>query len=269
MFKKLTILSVIIGVFIFSVVYSQVIPNDEFESNLESWYGMFDAWFSDPGNVGDLTWSSSYGGSAYLHVNGAPEVMGIWTHTQDSINPGDSIYTRITHSNYGNFAGLVLRIGGLSPYGQEVVLPKPAGTDDIAIIADRTYPAGSPVWIKFAVWPGEAEAYVWYVKTNAAAVEEDSESPISKNTFIVIPNPSTLGALVSFTLKQRDDVTLEIYDNAGRKVRSLFSGSLEAGKQNILWDSKDENGKNVANGIYFFIFKTGVHTETKKATVVK
>ena len=42
------------------------------------------------------------------------------------------------------------------------------------------------------------------------------------------------------------------------------------GKMNILWDGKDENGKPVANGIYFYSLKVGNKViDTKKCLVIR
>ena len=67
----------------------------------------------------------------------------------------------------------------------------------------------------------------------------------------VVPNPCVGHAEISFVLGQRGPVTAAVYDPAGRRVRSLHRGTLEAGSFTLLWDGRDEGGAPVAAGLYF------------------
>ena len=48
------------------------------------------------------------------------------------------------------------------------------------------------------------------------------------------------------------DVRLAIYDISGRLVRSLEDKEQELGNFMIEWDGRDEMGREVVSGIYFF-----------------
>jgi flagellar hook assembly protein FlgD len=43
---------------------------------------------------------------------------------------------------------------------------------------------------------------------------------------------------------------IEVFDVAGRRVRRLDLGQLRAGPQVLLWDGRDDHGRNVAAGVY-------------------
>ncbi|MEW6439841.1 MAG: flagellar hook assembly protein FlgD [bacterium] len=47
-------------------------------------------------------------------------------------------------------------------------------------------------------------------------------------------------------------VTLKIYDEQGKVVRTCSLGAMSAGKQSATWDGKDEYGQNVPAGGYRF-----------------
>lgn len=65
------------------------------------------------------------------------------------------------------------------------------------------------------------------------------------------PNPARAGATLRFTLPQRGDASLEVFDLAGRAVRTLAGGEHAAGEHTARWDGRDEAGRASAPGLYF------------------
>jgi flagellar hook assembly protein FlgD len=64
-------------------------------------------------------------------------------------------------------------------------------------------------------------------------------------------------------------VTLQILDVLGRKVRTLVSENLSSGYKSVLWDGRNEDGKEVASGIYFYQLKVGDFSEPRKMLLLK
>jgi len=67
----------------------------------------------------------------------------------------------------------------------------------------------------------------------------------------VEPNPSASSATISFNLPARAAVRLDVYDLAGRHVRSVVHEELNAGAGARTWDGTDDAGRRVRAGIYF------------------
>jgi len=63
--------------------------------------------------------------------------------------------------------------------------------------------------------------------------------------------------------------TLKIYNILGKEVRELVNTSQSTGRYTITWDGKNNQGKEVASGIYFYQLKAGNFTETKKLVLIK
>jgi len=62
-------------------------------------------------------------------------------------------------------------------------------------------------------------------------------------------------------------VTLSIYDISGRRTRVLVNGQTKAGRYLTDWNGKDNQGGQVAAGIYFVRLDTDDATVTKKVVL--
>ena len=72
------------------------------------------------------------------------------------------------------------------------------------------------------------------------------------------PNPFTTYSTVSFTLPAECHVTLDLYDLAGRKVQTLYTGGLSGGDHSFI-----VNGTDLPPGIYYLRLNAGGIWETK------
>jgi flagellar hook assembly protein FlgD len=59
-------------------------------------------------------------------------------------------------------------------------------------------------------------------------------------------------ARIPFVLPQEGDVRLRVLDLAGRQVRLLMQGRLEAGRREVVWDGRDDGGIEVSGGVYLY-----------------
>ena len=82
-----------------------------------------------------------------------------------------------------------------------------------------------------------------------------------KNTILLnqnFPNPFNYGTTIEFSLTNRENVTVLIYNMSGEHIKTLISNkALSAGKQSIKWDGNTEYGNNAAPGMYIYRFKAG------------
>ncbi|UCG43292.1 MAG: T9SS type A sorting domain-containing protein [candidate division WOR-3 bacterium] len=83
------------------------------------------------------------------------------------------------------------------------------------------------------------------------------------------PNPFTGRTSISYQFPLDGPVTLRVFDASGRSVKTLQSGIQRAGKYTVTWDGRDESGRNVANGVYFYRFDAPGFRDVKKAVVMK
>ena len=84
------------------------------------------------------------------------------------------------------------------------------------------------------------------------------------------PNPFNPETKIVFSIPEDSKVNLSIYNIKGQKVKTLINGNQEKGFHNIIWNSKDNNGKSVASGVYFYKFDVNGKTKgVKKMLLLK
>jgi hypothetical protein len=76
------------------------------------------------------------------------------------------------------------------------------------------------------------------------------------------PNPFTHETLIEILLPETGNVIMEIYNINGKKVKTLVNQVLVAGKHDISWSSRNDNGNAVSSGIYFCKIQVGGQSKT-------
>jgi len=65
------------------------------------------------------------------------------------------------------------------------------------------------------------------------------------------PNPFNPTTTFSFTLPQKGNVELSVYNIKGQKVKTIISACLTNGSFTVSWNGRDETGSLIASGEYF------------------
>jgi N-acetylmuramoyl-L-alanine amidase len=110
------------------------------------------------------------------------------------------------------------------------------------------------------------------VKNVSVGVEEQITSllPSQFTLYQNYPNPFNPKTTIGYQLANGSNhVVLAIYDLLGRKLRTLVDKEQPAGEYLIQWDGKDDNGTNVASGIYLYKLSTDDFSETRRMLLVK
>jgi hypothetical protein len=83
------------------------------------------------------------------------------------------------------------------------------------------------------------------------------------------PNPLTRLATLRFRLPRAGDVTLEVLDLAGQRVKLLERGVLPAGEHVATWDGTDARGSRRAPGVYFVRLYDGTESVSTRVVVAR
>jgi len=77
------------------------------------------------------------------------------------------------------------------------------------------------------------------------------------------PNPFNPTTTLQFELGSAGDVSVDVFDVSGRKIRNLHNGFTTLGQHEIIWDARDNHGRPVSSGVY--IFKVNMYGNIKTA----
>ena len=90
------------------------------------------------------------------------------------------------------------------------------------------------------------------------------------------PNPFSTSTTISFNIHRRDtkDAEITIYNVKGQLVKTLTPMTNDKCLMtNVVWDGKDENGKQLSSGIYFYQLETqtqkGKYLSTRKMILLR
>jgi len=86
------------------------------------------------------------------------------------------------------------------------------------------------------------------------------------------PNPFVCSTRIVYTIPTESNglpVVLNIYDIAGRLVRTLVDGSQTAGGHNVSWDGTNYTGRRMEGGVYLYRLSVGGKTITRRAVLVR
>ena len=98
----------------------------------------------------------------------------------------------------------------------------------------------------------------------------DGEVVVTRLLVRNYPNPFNPRTTVRFDLPERGPVDVVVYDVPGRIVRTLVRGeSLEAGRHEVEWTGRDDDGAAVAGGVYFVRVTASGRTATNKMVLLK
>jgi hypothetical protein len=84
-----------------------------------------------------------------------------------------------------------------------------------------------------------------------------------------VPNPFNPRTTIAYTLAERAHVAIAIFDAAGARVARLDQGVREAGTHRAEWTARDERGRVLPSGVYFYRLDGITDASTRKMLLLK
>jgi hypothetical protein len=112
-----------------------------------------------------------------------------------------------------------------------------------------------------------SDIYAQRVDPNGFTATDTPEVPIELRQNY--PNPFNPTTTVAYSIPEKCNVTLEVYDVSGKRVASLVDCQQVKGSYTLKWGGKDETGNSVASGIYFYRLTAGNQSISKKMVLLR
>ena len=123
---------------------------------------------------------------------------------------------------------------------------------------------------------GNWDIYAKVVDWSYTEVEEEQMAGLPNyfELYQNYPNPFNPSTKIQFKVGSLEfgepiRTTLVIYNILGQKVRTLLDEERLPGSYQVIWDGKNDTGKEVTSGIYFYQLKTGDYTDCRKMVLLR
>jgi len=83
------------------------------------------------------------------------------------------------------------------------------------------------------------------------------------------PNPFNPATTITFALPRDAEVDLAVFGVDGRRVATLASEVMAAGEHTVTWRGRDQSGRRVASGTYFYRLMADGQLQVKRMVMVK
>lgn len=109
--------------------------------------------------------------------------------------------------------------------------------------------------------------------TDIRLVQSTNESNEKENTQILnvrnYPNPSNPSTTIRFSLTEAQNVSVEIFNVKGQKVKTLVNQMLSKGTHGLVWNGTSDEQNTVSTGVYFYKIVCDKETVVRKLMFVK
>jgi hypothetical protein len=192
----------------------------------------------------------------------ADSITFAWASTND-VDPNDKFSFTLEYSTSSSFAENVVSVPNLTDSSIAI---------DLKGMAKTAY-----YWRVKAVdsdglvtWGSNSGSAPWQFQFNptlviASETNTPKEFSLSQNH----PNPFNPETIIEYQLPISCHVAITIYNTLGQEIRTLIHGEQQAGYHQLVWDGRDNSGKQVGSGIYLYQMRAGEFGALKKMVLIQ
>ena len=83
------------------------------------------------------------------------------------------------------------------------------------------------------------------------------------------PNPFNPATAIEYSVARRTHVKIAVYNVLGQTVATLVNEEVDAGRHQVIWNGRADNGNPTASGVYFYKMSTEDFIETRKMLMMR
>ncbi len=83
------------------------------------------------------------------------------------------------------------------------------------------------------------------------------------------PNPFNGSTIISFTIPNDENISIQFFDTLGRLVNERNLGMMQRGVHSFTWNANDRNGNTLSSGAYLYVVKSSRFTSAKKMLLIQ
>jgi len=160
--------------------------------------------------------------------------------------------------------------------GQLSAQPEDLELRNVSIVSTKSYTATNTVTAKenFIVGDGGevtigspkvfllpdvkvADGGTLYIVSESIALSRGSLfNDLGLKLSAAFPNPFRNQAQIDYQLNKGGELKIWVFDQNGKLVRKLFEGTQAPGSHQLLWEGKDDEGKELSSGLYLISFQS-------------
>ncbi len=107
------------------------------------------------------------------------------------------------------------------------------------------------------------------ITLTALGSEKNSILPATLELGNNYPNPFNPSTTIEYAVPQSENVTINIYNMVGQRIKTLVNGFHSPGRYKTVWRGDDNQGNRVGSGIYFYSLRKGNVSIVKKMVLLK
>ncbi len=195
-----------------------------------------------------------------------------WITQTETNNSGWNVYRGESENAISNEEAFQMNSDlGLIPGAGTTTEPTEYSFEDFFnVYAGNTY----YYWLESVDYSGETDIYGPISLTIPENEWQNPNSPEIPKPYGLhqnYPNPFNPNTEISFMMKENCIAELTVYNIKGEKVSNLFQNKSVSKDELIIsnWEGKDESGKEVSSGIYFYKLRTTKGNHIRKMVLMK
>lgn len=159
---------------------------------------------------------------------------------------------------------LTLAPAGVLPAGYEIYL--------LDLNDGNALPSGTGTFEVSLDGPNSPRYFKVIMGTASYAANERNGIPLVPVSYGLeqnYPNPFNPSTTIRYALAKKGDVTLEIYNTLGQRVKTLVGAPQNTGTYEVVWNGTTDAGAMAASGVYFYRLRTEGFTAVRKLIMIR